>query len=81
MLPVDPQHLCLYLQHLKETSASRSAVAKAVNAVVWAHQLARLQDVSKHPLVVAMTTVLQRFFVRPVVKKEPITPEMLQQLV
>lgn len=81
VLPVDPQHLCLYLQHLKETSASRSAIAEAVNAVTWAHQLAGLEDVSKHPLVVAMTAALQRCLAKPVVKKEPITPDMLQQLV
>ena len=34
-----------------------------------------------HALVVATTAALQRCLARPVVKKEPITPDMLQQLV
>ena len=51
-----------------------------MNAVAWAHQLAGLEDVSKHPLVVATTAALQRCVAKPVVKKEPIAPDMLQQL-
>ena len=50
-----------------------------MNAVAWAHQLAGLEDVSKHPLVVATTATLQRCVAKPVVK-EPIAPDMLQQL-
>ena len=79
--PACPEQLCLYLQHLKESSGSKAAILEAVNAVAWTHRLAGLPSVSEHPLVVTTLAAMQRSLAKPTKKKEPVTPELLRQIV
>ena len=70
-LPVKPEYLCLYLQHIKEVTGSKAAASEAVNAVSWAHQLAGLPCIADHRLVVTTLAAMQRSLAKPVRKKEP----------
>lgn len=79
--PVEPEHLCLYLQHLKESTGSSTAAKEAVNATAWAHQMAGVESVSVHPLVKATVAGISRALARPVQKKEPVSAEMLLRMV
>lgn len=79
--PVEPEHLCLYLQHIKEATGSKAAVIEAVSAVAWAHQLAGVASVSDHPLVKATVAAMRRALAKPVNRKEPVSASMLQRLV
>ena len=47
----------------------------------WAHEMAGLHSPTKHPLVHAALEGPRRQLGKPTVKKEPVTPEMLQNLV
>ena len=44
-------HFALYLQHLGETTSSKSAVEEALNAISWAHQLAGQPPISTSAFV------------------------------
>ena len=81
VFPVQDLQFALYLQHLSETTESRSAVEVAVSAISWAHQLAGLQPISGSPFVGAVLAGLQRKLAKPKSKKEPITPDMLSAMV
>ena len=80
-LPAKPHEFASYLQHLSEKTESKAAVEEAVNAVAWMHSSAGLMTPSSHPLVRATLEGLQRTLAKPVVKKEPITVEMLEVMV
>ena len=79
--PVDEVHFALYLQHIGESTQSKSAVEEAVNAISWVQQLADHQPVSTSPLVRATLAGLQRKLAKPRTRKEPITVEMLSKIV
>ena len=51
------------------------------NAVAWIHSSAGLASPSAHPFVNATLEGLQHSLVKPVVKKEPVTVEMLDATV
>ena len=42
LFPLEEAHFALYLQHVADTTNSRSAVEEAVNSISWAQQLAGL---------------------------------------
>ena len=50
------------LQHLGETTQSKSSVEEAVNAVGWVHQISGLPSISASPFVRATLAGLQRNF-------------------
>ena len=79
--PVNEVNLSLYLQHIGETSGSKAAVEAAVHSIAWAHELAGIPPPSDSPLVQATLKGLQRQLSKPVTKKQPITVEMLQDIV
>lgn len=79
--PVNIALFALYLQHVGEKSNSCSAVSEAVNAVSWVQRLAGVEPVSQNQLIKLISEGFQRALARPKVKKEPVTPEMLQELV
>ena len=81
MFPVEVVHFALYLQHLGDTTHSKSAVEEAVNAVGWVNQLADQPPIAASPFVRATLSGLQRNLAKPKVRKEPITTEMLTKLV
>ena len=80
-LPAKPHEFALYLQHLSEKTKSKAAVEEACNALAWMHSSAGLTTPSSHPLVRATLEGLQRTLANPIVKKEPITVEMLEAMV
>ena len=79
--PVEEVHFALYLQHIGETTQSKSAAEEAVNAISWVQQLADHQPVSASPLVRATLAGLQRKLAKPRSRKEPFTVEMLSKIV
>ena len=81
IFPVDEVHFALYLQHVAESTKSRSAVEEAVNALSWAHQLAGQPSISASAFVRATLAGLQRKLAKPKVRKEPVTADMLSTLV
>jgi len=81
IFPVTPVHLALYLQHLGNIKQSRAAVEEAAYAIAWAYQMAGLPSPSINPLVQTTLSGLRRVLAQPVVKKEPITPDMLEAMV
>ena len=80
-VPAKPHEVALYLQHLAEESGSKSAVEEACHALAWVHSTAGLASPPSHPFVKATLEGLQRSLAKPVVKKEPITLEILDAMV
>ena len=80
-LPARESQIALYLQSLGERSQSKSAVEEACNAIAWAHSTAGLPTPTTSPFVKATLEGMQRLLARPVVKKAPITPAMLEDMV
>ncbi len=81
VFPVHEVHFALYLQHLSDTTHSKSAVEEAVNAVSWVHQLAGMLPVTESLFVRATLAGLKRKLAKPKARKEPVTVEMLAALV
>ena len=80
-VPAKPHEVALYLQHLAEDTKSKSAAEEACHALAWVHSTAGLASPSLHPFAKATLEGLQRSLAKPVVKKEPITLEMLEAMV
>ena len=51
VFPVKGTEFALYLQHLGDTTGSKSAVEEAVHSVGWVHQLAGYPSMSNLPFV------------------------------
>ena len=79
--PVRPLHFALYLQHLGSQSQSKAAVEEAINAVSWFSQAAGLVPMTSDPFIKTVLAGLQRSLAKPKVKKEPVTPTMLREMV
>ena len=80
-IPARPHEVALYLQHLADETGSKSAVEEICHALAWVHSTAGLASPSSHSYVKATLEELQRSLAKPVVKKEPITLEMLEAMV
>ena len=68
-IPAKPQEFALFLQYLSDESKSKAAVEDACNAIAWVHSSAGLASPSAHPFVKAMLEGLQRFVVKPVLRR------------
>ena len=79
-LPASDLYVSLYLVYLTDCNSS-SKIEEAVYAISWAHKLAGLPDPCSSSLVTSTREGSKRITSRPVIKKEPITPEMLKSLV
>jgi len=79
--PVEATDLALYLQHLGETKASKSAVEEAVNSLAWAHSMAGIPSPTTSPFIQTTLEGHPRALAKPVCKKAPFTVEMLQAVV
>ena len=64
-----------------ESKESCHVVKKAPYSTDWAHKIAGLEVPSQHPMVLAVKESCARIYGHPVIKKEPITPVMLNDLV
>lgn len=81
-LPVEGTKFALYLQHVGDTTKSKAAVVEAVNAVSWLQRLTGQDElVSQHPLVSSVVEGFQRLLAKPKTKKQPITPDILRDIV
>ena len=76
-----PHQFVLYLQYLGELTKSKSAVEEACNALSWVHASYGLDNPSTYPFVKTVLERLRRSSAKPVVKKEPVTVEMLEAMV
>ena len=79
-VPAKPHLFALYLQHLGEETNSKATVEEACNAVSWVHASAGLSSPSVDPFVKATLEGLQQSLAKPVVKKEPVTVDMLKAI-
>ena len=79
--PVQEAEFALYLQHVGDNTASKSAVEEAVNAIGWVQQLAGYPPVSESPFVRIVLDGLQRQLAKPKVRKEPVSGDMITALV
>ena len=80
-VPARPHEFVLYLQHLGEETSSKAAVEEACNALSWVHSSVGLMPITADPFVKAALEGLQRTLAKAVVKKEPVTTEMLEAIV
>jgi hypothetical protein len=69
----------LYLINLSESANSVSKIDEAFYALSWAHKLAGVPDPCKNYLVVSVREGAHRKIGHLIVKKEPITPDILQK--
>ena len=76
-----PNEAVLYLQQVAEETRSKSAAEEACHALAWVHSTACLASPSSHPFVKATLEGLQCYLAKPVVKRKPITLEMLEAMV
>ena len=81
VIPARPHQFVLYLQHLSEIAKSKAAVEEACNATSWMHSCAGLISPMSDPFVRTTLDGLWRSLAKPVVKKEPVTVEMLEAIV
>ena len=79
--PVQSSHLTLYLQYLAGTTQSHASVEEAVYAITWIHEMTGLTFPAANPFVQTVLSGLCCSLAQPVVKKEPITPGMLEAMV
>lgn len=78
--PASGVHFALYLLHLSDKVGSKAGVESAVNAIAWAHELMGIKSVTEEPLVKSCLKGLRRKLAKPVVKKRPVTAEMLKEI-
>ena len=81
VIPAKDCHVVLYLQHIGDTVGSKAAVEEACNALAWVHSAAGLAPPMASPIVRATLEGLQRMLAKPVVKKVPVTVEILERMV
>ena len=83
VFPVEAIHLALYLQHIGNLTGSRASVEEAVYALSWIHEAAGLPSPIDDPFVQTVLGGggLRRMLASPTVKKQPITSEMLSDMV
>ena len=80
VVPTKEHHVGLYLQHLADTVASKSAVDGACNSLAWVHCTAGFSSPMASPLVRAILDSLRRSLAKPTNKKAPMIIEILQRM-
>ena len=73
--------VALYLMFIMESKESYHAVKDASYSIDCGHKIAGLEVPSQHPMVLAVKESCARIYGQPVIKKEQITPVMLNDLV
>ena len=48
---VQPAHLAIYLEHIADSTGSKSAVEEVCNAIAWIHEIAGIQNPSNNGVV------------------------------
>lgn len=80
-LPASETNVALYIIHLAKQYKSLGKIHSAAHAISWAHSLAGYVDPCDSILVKNIKEGAIRETLKPVTKKEPITPEHLKALV
>ncbi|KAK2546877.1 hypothetical protein P5673_033389 [Acropora cervicornis] len=78
VLPTRPLDVALYLEHLIESDTNASVLSHASCGISWANKLYHgFSDPCHDPLAKNILEAGVRISAKPVVKKEPVTPEMI----
>ena len=80
-MPAKNHHVALYIQFRADSTKSRSANEEACNPIAWVHSTAGLSFPTVSPFVKATLEGLQRLLAKLTVKKAPVTPVMLEEMV
>ena len=80
-LPATPLHVALYLMFLVRQSTTNSPIEEAGNALSWAHQVAFVEDPTRCNVVKETLAGTKRILAHRTQKKEPVTPEIMKNLV
>lgn len=79
--PASDFNVSIYLINLSKQFNSVAKVNEAFYAISWAHEISGTQNPCHSSLVVSVLEGARRLSAKPVNKKEPITSEILQQIV
>ena len=79
-LPSDELSVALYLEFLLQQSSPYSALESACYGINWAHNLYGFPSPYDSKLVRSVLEATKRELAKPVVKKEPVTPEMISSI-
>ena len=79
--PASQVQISLYLTYLIQKASTSSPVEEAVNTISWAHQVALADDSTQSDLVKQVLAGAKWMLAHRTIKKEPIYPEILAQLV
>ena len=79
--PASQMQGSLYLIFLIQKASTSSSVKEAVNVISWAHQVALVDNPTQSDLVKQVLAGAKPTLAHKTTKKEPITPEILAQLV
>ena len=77
VLPTNFLHVATYLEFLLQSNSSYSALEAAVYGIRWAHDLFGLSNPCDSNLVKGILESAKRSLSRPIVKKEPVTPDIV----
>ena len=77
VLPSDYFSVATYLEFLLQRNSSYSALEAAVYGIRWAHELYGLSNPCDCSLVKGVLESAKRSLSRPIVKKEPVNPDMI----
>ena len=80
ILPAKDLHVALYLASLAQLSRTPSPVIQAFYSIRWAHYVISVNSHTESFLVKNILEGAKRRLCVPTVKKEPVTPELLQKM-
>ena len=78
---VNKKHLMLFITELTDKKVSAAIMNNILYFISWVHTIADLEDPCKSNLIVKMRQGAKRILAKRIVKKEPITPEILKTMV
>ena len=79
-IPASPIHVALYLTDLMDKQFSYSVIAASLYSIKWAHSMKNLQDPTNNSFVTNLLESSKRIRYKHVVKKQPVTPDILVSL-
>ena len=79
-LPAGAFHVALYLASLVQSANTPSPIINAFYSIKWFHDLFDFKSPTDSKLVVNIFKAAKRRLARPVIKKEPITSELLSKM-
>ena len=77
----NPVYVAVFLTSILESMGPHHSAQTVMYAIDWAHKVAGLEPPSNQPLVKSIVDAGHRVYGKPVVKKEPITSDLLLRLV